>query len=1424
MNAGDIKVGLTLDNNSFKVEMQRAGVLIKQFQQNLESTSKSVKNIETHTSGFSARMRHAVTSISLARGALVNLNDLFLGIPRAVAAASGEIERMSKLMEGLAKSSKEVVSGNKTATETAKEWTGYVFEMSKNAPFEVNAITDSFVKLKTAGLDPTDGSLKALVDSVAKYGGTSEQLKRASVAIQQMGGKGVISMEELRQQLGEAVPDAIQLMATGVGMSMKDLVKKISLGQVEANSALDRMFTMMKIQNDGAARAMMETWTGQLSKLKTNITLMLNDIGNSGGENSFFAEIKNQLKELNELFDTPDAKRFAAEMGESLKTIAQALGSTIRFVIEYGSAIKSAALAVGIFLVAQKATAAVAKGADYYKAVTSAINEYKTASKALTESVIADNKAKAISAALETQRQLAAESAAAREKIAIAKATHAQMMADEIAFRAKYNAANTIAKTGRLPDGKFATAAVVEANRQQAISYMNAAVVAEKSMLRQEVAIKRLQTVQAGATAAMRANSQAALLSINNATNATVTMTQKLPLLGSALTLLGGPIGIITTALTAGAFAWMSWGSAAKDAVEQANRAIRDGDARNIDVKTVSDQIEAQKKVINQLANEGIATETGEFIRTATSEQIKAANDELLRLQRQHANAMAQARANEVNEAVRLNQKYNDRFLSQSRTRQDQELSALRADMEKQKGIATQKGGDLTGIELDFGRKIKDLAIKGAKERSDYLVRSIDMVSERIKTASAKEIGALKAQKDNLTKIKNDIDIELEAAKRLGSTNIMGGSDGNTAAKLSPIQKFIEKLKEQSEEVKRANEQLAEGKKAVKSYVDELDASLKSGKLNDKKAGSPTQAQLDVARELAAKLDADRAANAQLTAYNNFVDDLTGRIAALNGELSRNGGEGSVAKFFAKLKENGFEGEQLENAKRLVNEFQEAFEAKTIDQNIIQTEQAIAGLREELSGGAVAAGKMAGEIERLSKLELNKENAAQLERLKQLLAEQRDLGDVKVIREATARARQKTNEVLLGNATEKEAIRLRYEEELRQIEETYAKVSDVEKRKQEVRDAHNAEIKAANDRMAQEMRSPAERMVRQWQDATARMREASADWTNSFIDEMVNMAETGEFKFTDMVNSILRDMYRIALQKQIGGAVQGIFDSIGDAVSGAIQQGQAGGGGLVEMAKAGLEKFTRALGFGESKAEDLAGGMEETAAQAVVQATSSSTTAGALKLMTGAANLAANALQQLASSAGAQSQMAVAGGSDGGGFLSGLGGIFGGMFGGSDVSPSASYGGMLGMGESSGGGFFSSLWPFANGGIMSKYGSAPLRKYANGGIATSPQLALYGEGSRPEAYVPLPDGRTIPVTMSGMVGGGSNVVVNVINNASGTQAREERSQNADGSMNIDVIIEQVEGKLSQNLSKGKGSLSTVMEKTYGLNRAAGSYR
>lgn len=59
--------------------------------------------------------------------------------------------------------------------------------------------------------------------------------------------------------------------------------------------------------------------------------------------------------------------------------------------------------------------------------------------------------------------------------------------------------------------------------------------------------------------------------------------------------------------------------------------------------------------------------------------------------------------------------------------------------------------------------------------------------------------------------------------------------------------------------------------------------------------------------------------------------------------------------------------------------------------------------------------------------------------------------------------------------------------------------------------------------------------------------------------------------------------------------------------------------------------------------------------------------------------------------------------------------------------------------------------------------TVPLRKFERGGVVRRPTLALFGEGkaSKGEAFVPLPDGRRIPVALEGSGGGGSILNFNI---------------------------------------------------------------
>ena len=128
-------------------------------------------------------------------------------------------------------------------------------------------------------------------------------------------------------------------------------------------------------------------------------------------------------------------------------------------------------------------------------------------------------------------------------------------------------------------------------------------------------------------------------------------------------------------------------------------------------------------------------------------------------------------------------------------------------------------------------------------------------------------------------------------------------------------------------------------------------------------------------------------------------------------------------------------------------------------------------------------------------------------------------------------------------------------------------------------------------------------------------------------------------------------------------------------------------------------------------------------------------------------------------------------------FGSGLGDIFGsilGSFGGAGGGGS----GVLGFLSAGASLLTGGMFGFANGGIV----KGGFRKYANGGIARSPHIGVIGEGKYNEAVVPLPDGRSIPVTPgSGM--GTNNVTVNVsIDN----QGKAESNTQSDSSMGADL--------------------------------------
>lgn len=358
------RLSLVLDLNSgqFSTRITDATGKLRTFSSVASTANKSVTDFGRSAKTTGNALDGFNKSVWKLQLTLYSLTFLFGGLTTGLVKTNAEVQRTIMLLQGLSKEMTEV-GRQKEALKSFE----YLLDLSKKAPYSLSALTDSFVKFRTAGMDPMNGSMKALVDAVGSMGGTEEQLKRASIAIQQMAGKGVVSMEELRQQLGEAVPQAIGLMARSMGMSVAQLSKLIETGTVQAGPALAKMFLEMERTFGGGAQRMMDTFSGQVSLMKTNLqqlALAVGGLNKDGGfvKGGFMDQLTNGGKDLNTWLTDPQTIAGARELGVQLADLVKNLANFTRWVVENQKAIKALATAYiafkGVQLLASGFTAA----------------------------------------------------------------------------------------------------------------------------------------------------------------------------------------------------------------------------------------------------------------------------------------------------------------------------------------------------------------------------------------------------------------------------------------------------------------------------------------------------------------------------------------------------------------------------------------------------------------------------------------------------------------------------------------------------------------------------------------------------------------------------------------------------------------------------------------------------------------------------------------------------------------------------------------------------------------------------------------------------------------------------------------------------------------------------------------------------------
>lgn len=406
---------------------------------------------------------------------------------------------------------------------------------------------------------------------------SNEQLKRGQEAINQIASKGVVSMEEIRQQLAEAIPGSTQIAARAMNMTAGEFVKLVSAGKIMSDDFLPKFAAQMKREFGPTLEAAMNTPLGRARRELAefaNATFRAKQAAGRG----FLSEMTVGLRALNQELSSPEGLKAAEKLGETLGEAFTAGAKGVIFLADNMDRIIMAAqmLAGGALIRWLVVSAAEAKAA----AIAYSVKGAAARSAAATATAGATSEAAAnLSLRAGLQAVAVAEVQRAEAALVAAKATYAAANATATEAR------QTLAATGA---GVAYTEAKVVLTRAN-----GALIAAEAGVAAAAARVTAAQTAAALSTTAMAS----AMAAARGAA-------------GALLAMVGGPWG--AAFLAAGAAVWMLTAGLRKQAEVEAE--VRDR------VNEKFEALEAARKAATQAR-----VETGNLTAAEMSAATQAA-------------------------------------------------------------------------------------------------------------------------------------------------------------------------------------------------------------------------------------------------------------------------------------------------------------------------------------------------------------------------------------------------------------------------------------------------------------------------------------------------------------------------------------------------------------------------------------------------------------------------------------------------------------------------------------------------------------------------------------------------------------------------------------------------------------------------------
>ncbi|EIW8574888.1 tape measure protein [Klebsiella pneumoniae] len=1186
------------------------------------------------------------------------VTDILFGWQKPIVEAAAEMQRMRVMLRGL---NKDKVNPGEAAAQDMQ----YIVNMAKNAPFAMQALTDSFVKFRSAGLDPTDGSLKALVDSVARFGGDSELLKRAAVAVQQMSGKGVVSMEELRQQLGEAVPNAMKAMADAAGITMGELTKAVSSGTVEAKQALSLMFVGLRAENENAAKDMMQTYTGALAQLQTSFTLFADRVGQAG----YLDSLTKGMKELAAVMNSAEGISFANSLGEGLTTaidglreLAQWLAKNQELVITLG---KIVAGMVAFKMLRAGILGVVGAGGQMLSTFMKMSTVIQTPFTLGATAVTRFNRAARMGLAPIPSLIFAIRGAITGLKGAFAGLT-------------AFIAANPIGAA-------FTVATVAVAGL---ITYM--------TMLRNETSkvVEEIRKIPEAMTAAKRAQMAERASQLEKQ----IQRDQQALKTGESvnyISTVAGPVAV----------------KESKEVVEARLKKNQEEYKRTTDTIALGDSAvskrlakEAAESQIEKIrADNQLFSATFVKARQEALDKIQKINDDKTLSDDEKSKLLAPLRETVNKSYLQPAQKLVD-SLSSRKTATEKQIAHFSDLLEKAKKEGnTEQVQKLQGSIRGYQEHLETIAqeLTQAEFERDNAAKTGKGVKTNQGTVLGLGTSDKGADKALAQYMRNQMDsavyqrtlpdgtpmMDFEGKPIIGPKQLKTQLNLQKASTASSLEKMSEKERAAAiAALTKAREQdAAAAERAGKRTANASERAAKREESAQQKLAAGYQKALDKADQLMGQMGESSKAT---VSFDQSLRDVTKSLTDLANATPN---EFISQEMVDQAKK------RLADLRNATPEYREMFNRRNV-------EQMISAWAPE-SDSIISAGLMQSHEEKAA------EFSDTYNRNLKALIELRD------------------------KATDPKIISL-YNKQLNQL----------------VAAGNNALIKqtgTATQQLALEYENLAEQIEGTWTDLFSGL-------TDTLTDFVVN----GKMSFSSLATSILKDITNMVVKTQITLPLMNMLGmgttNAGNAQSGNLMNGVASviANLGVQLGNSGVSVANGDKSVGEATKETASGvnsmgQASQNAASGLSQAVngvwdwtkSLFTGTDATKDQTKAVNSSILSMGNLSTAAGAlAATFAMVGASSSSSSSRWL------NFGLSLASTAVSA--WAGSASSSSSEPKPNVKKHANGGIFGKEGVVPLRAYQKGGIATSPQLAMFGEGSMNEAYVPLPDGRTIPVTLS----------------------------------------------------------------------------